>query len=311
MEIIRDPGVISGFRFEHPLADLPALTHCGEIFAGPSHVVTPQSHPAFEFHYMVQGSILWKIERSIHPLKEGEVSWTPPELEHESVATYHAEHHLLWIGVKLEQLGAEGSELARGLSELARKHVYVFPVLRDVELVLRCILLQIVEQRVRMKEACAQYLCIFVTLLLQAIEAQKDGTRPKEIRPYCYPVVRALQHMKEHLDERIPLETLARVAGLGKSQLSSRFLLEVGKSPAAYHLQQRLEAAREVLMNPEMTVTQVALEFGFSSSQHFTRAFGDAFGVTPLAWQRAYTVVKKSRRQHGSGRVRLRVPSGQ
>jgi hypothetical protein len=244
MEIIRDCGVISGFRFEHPLADLPALTHCGEVFAGQSHVVLSQSHPAFEFHYMVQGSILWKFEKSMYPLKEGEVSWTPPDLEHESVATSHSEHHLLWIGIKLEQLGDEGSELARALRGLAVKHGYVFPVMHDVELVLRCILLQIVEQRARLKEACAQYLRILVTLLLQAIESQKNGARPRDVRPYCYPVVKALQYMKENLDERIPLDSLARVAGLGKSQLSSRFLQEVGKSPAAYHLFQRLEAAR-------------------------------------------------------------------
>lgn len=295
MEIIRDPGVISGFRFEHPLADLPALTHCGEAFAGPSHVVLPQSHPAFEFHYMVQGSILWRIDGSASALKEGEVSWTPPDLVHESVDTYRAEHHMLWIGVHLEQLGAEGAELAFGLRELARKRVYVFPAPRDVELVLRCILLQIVEQRVRMNEACAQYLRIFATVLLQTVEAQASGTEPRDVRPYCYPVVKALQYMKEHLDERIPLEMLARIAGLGKSQLSSRFLDEVGETPAAYHLQQRLEAAREVLMNPEMTVTQVALEFGFSSSQHFTRAFGEAFGMAPLSWQRAHASGQKPR----------------
>jgi AraC-like DNA-binding protein len=295
MEIIRDPGVISGFRFEHPLADLPALTHCGEAFAGPSHVVLSQSHPAFEFHYMVQGSILWRINGLTYPLKDGQLSWTPPDLEHESVDTYRAEHHMLWISVHLEQLGAEGAELARRLRELARKRVYVFPSPHDVELVLRCILLQIVEQRARMTEACAQYLGILATVLLQAVEGHTNGTGPRDARPYCYPVVKALQYMKEHLDERIPLETLARIAGLGKSQLSLRFLDEVGESPAAFHLQQRLEAAREVLMNPEMTVTQVALEFGFSSSQHFTRAFGEAFGMAPLAWQRAYASSGKPR----------------
>jgi AraC-like DNA-binding protein len=309
MDIIRDPGVISGFRFENPLADLPALTHCGEAFAGPSHVVSPQVHPAFEFHYMVQGSIHWRIERAVHPLREGEVSWTPPDLEHESMAAHRDEHHVLWIGIKLEQLGPEGAELARELKGLAARHVYVFPVPRDVELVLRGILLQVVDRRGRTREACEQYLRLFATLLLQALEAQKSGDAPRDVRPYCYSVIRALQYMQEHLDERIPLETLAGVSGLGRSQLSSRFLQEVGVSPAAYHLRQRLEAAREVLMNPEMTITQVALEFGFSSSQHFTRAFGDAFGMAPLSWQRAHG--RAAQPGHREGRVSALVPDGQ
>ena len=303
MEIVRDPGVISGFRFENPLADLPVLTHCGEAFAGPSHVVSPQAHPAFEFHYMVQGSIHWRIERDVHPLREGEVSWTPPGLEHQSDATHRDEHHILWIGIKLEQLGAEGVELARTLREAAARRVYVFPVMRDVELVLRGILLQVAERRGRIREACAQYLRLFVTLLLQALEAERSGDAPRDVRPYCYAVIRALQYMHEHLDQRIPLEALARESGLGRSQLSSRFLQEVGVSPAAYHLHQRLEAAREVLMNPEMTITQVALEFGFSSSQHFTRAFGDAFGMAPLSWQRAHARVGASSKERVPARA--------
>jgi AraC-like DNA-binding protein len=310
MEIIRDPGVISGFRFENPLADLPSLTHCGEAFAGPSHVVLPQTHPAFEFHYMVKGSIHWRIEKAVHPLREGEVSWTPPDLEHESIASHRDEHHILWIGIKIEQLGDEGAELIRGLRDLAARQIYVFPVLRDVELVLRGILLQIVERRGRVRDACAQYLHLFVTLLLQALEAERSGSPPRDVRPYCYAVIRALQYMQEHLDERIPLETLARVSGLGRSQLSSRFLQEVGISPAAYHLQQRLEAARAVLMNPEMSITQVALEFGFSSSQHFTRAFGEAFGMAPLSWQRAHASTGNPR-QRAEGRISVKVQDGQ
>ncbi len=91
MEIVRDPGVISGFRFEHPLADLPA--------------------------------------------REGEVSWTPPDLEHESAATSVSEHHFLWIGVMLEQMGLRGAELARGLRGLAGQHAYVWstPAQLDAE----------------------------------------------------------------------------------------------------------------------------------------------------------------------------------
>ncbi len=288
MEIIRDPGIISGFRFEHPLAELPALTHCGEVLAGPSHVVSLQTHPGFEFHYMVKGTIAWRIRGQVHRHGEGEVSWTPPLLEHESVASDRVEHHFLWIGLHLEGIGPQGPELARCLAELGSRRRFVFPATRDVELVLRCMLLQIIEQRERSTEACAEYLRLFATLLLQSLADLTRGVAPRDVRPFCFPVVKALKYMKEHLGDRIPLGELAVAAGLGKSQLSAHFAHEVGESPAACHLRQRLEAAREVLMDSEMSITQVAHEYGFSSSQHFTKAFRQAFGLTPLDWQRSH-----------------------
>src|SRR4030042_1298298 len=143
MEILRDPGIISGFRFEHPQADVLELTHCGEVFAGQSHVVLPHTHPGYEFHYMVQGAISWRINGQTYTQTDGGLSWTPPELEHQSVASYHAEHHFLWIGLHLDKLGPEGSRLASELSELAAQKAFVFPAAREIELVLRCLLTQI------------------------------------------------------------------------------------------------------------------------------------------------------------------------
>jgi AraC-like DNA-binding protein len=296
MEIIRDPGIISGFRFEHPLPDLPALTHCGEAFAGQSHIVSAQTHPSYEFHYMVQGTIHWKINGLVHAHSDGNLSWTPPELEHESVASYHAEHHILWIGLRLDRLGGEGDRLARSLRGLAAQNVFVFPAVREIELLLRCLILQITDQREFMSDACRQYVQTFLLLVLQSIAARASGVTLRDVRPFSYPVVKSLQYMKDHLDERIPLETLAQISGLGKSQLTAHFLHEVGQPPSAYHLQRRLEAAREVLVNPEMSITQVALEFGFSSSQHFARAFTQAFGMTPMGWQRSRQEIAKQGR---------------
>ena len=55
--------------------------------------------------------------------------------------------------------------------------------------------------------------------------------------------------------------------------------------PAAYHLAMRLQAAREMLRQPTFDITTTALQFGFSSSQHFSTLFKRAFRVTPRNWK--------------------------
>jgi transcriptional regulator GlxA family with amidase domain len=59
----------------------------------------------------------------------------------------------------------------------------------------------------------------------------------------------------------------------------------VGASPGGYHLQLRLEAAREVLLQPAAEIITAALQFGFSSSQHFSTHFHRTFGITPRVWK--------------------------
>jgi AraC-like DNA-binding protein len=92
--------------------------------------------------------------------------------------------------------------------------------------------------------------------------------------------------MRHHLHRHVKLEEIASASHLSVSQLCFYFRSSVGMTLAAYHLQMRLEAARNVLLQPEISITQVAMEFGFSSSQHFSMDFRKAFGITPRAWKR-------------------------
>jgi transcriptional regulator GlxA family with amidase domain len=60
----------------------------------------------------------------------------------------------------------------------------------------------------------------------------------------------------------------------------------MGVSPEAYHRTLRLDAARESLRRSDQSVALAALEHGFSSSQHFSSAFRQTFGMTPRQWTR-------------------------
>lgn len=66
---------------------------------------------------------------------------------------------------------------------------------------------------------------------------------------------------------------LARGAGVSPAHLRRCFQRDVGMSPRDFVLKTRLDRACRSLIESDVPVTTLALELGFSSSQHFAQAF--------------------------------------
>lgn len=75
--------------------------------------------------------------------------------------------------------------------------------------------------------------------------------------------------------------------GLSARQLARHFRAETGMSPKRYQLVRRMDHAAELLRNTRLPVTDIALELGFPSAQHFATQFARAFGAPPSAFRRA------------------------
>jgi AraC-like DNA-binding protein len=86
---------------------------------------------------------------------------------------------------------------------------------------------------------------------------------------------------------RVPaLTELAASVGLSKYQLLRRFVRAYGVPPHAWLLQQRAERARRLIRDGQ-GLAAAALASAFADQSHMTRVFGQHFGFTPGAWQRA------------------------
>jgi AraC-like DNA-binding protein len=89
------------------------------------------------------------------------------------------------------------------------------------------------------------------------------------------------------LCDKILLEDLALLLGLDRFRFLKLFKRTVGMTPHAWLLRLRLERAVELIkVNRDMSITDVAHAVGFFDQSHFTRAFRDAYGVTPARFQR-------------------------
>jgi AraC-like DNA-binding protein len=96
---------------------------------------------------------------------------------------------------------------------------------------------------------------------------------------------KAVQLMKAyihaHLQEAISSSDVAKAAGYSQYHAARLFKEATGLSPFEYMRRERLTASARALRHRKPKVLDVALDFVFDSHEGFTRAFSNAFGITP------------------------------
>jgi len=112
-----------------------------------------------------------------------------------------------------------------------------------------------------------------------------DATRPVSGLPTR--ILKRVVDKMQVLDDELSLESLAQESGYSRVHFVRMFRAATGRSPHNYLLNLRIERARELLSNPALSLTDIALDCGFSSHSHLTRVFRQFLGVTPSECRRA------------------------
>lgn len=90
-----------------------------------------------------------------------------------------------------------------------------------------------------------------------------------------------VDYIEEHLSEEIKIDSLAKIASLSQFYYQRLFGRLIRKSVNEYIKLRRLARSSEALIGNNKRIIDIALDFGFSSHEIFTRTFKAAFGITP------------------------------
>jgi len=93
------------------------------------------------------------------------------------------------------------------------------------------------------------------------------------------------QYIEEHLAEDISLRALADVVQMSVFHFSRLFKRSVGFSPHQYHIQCRMQLAKRLLTQRQLSIAQIAQRIGFSSQSHFNYHFKRIVGMTPTEYR--------------------------
>ncbi|WP_237067469.1 GlxA family transcriptional regulator [Microbulbifer guangxiensis] len=94
-------------------------------------------------------------------------------------------------------------------------------------------------------------------------------------------LIKAAEIMEKHLASPLTIQQIAEKIKTSTRELERLFKREVGTPPKRYYRRLRLERARQLLRQTDMTVLDIAISCGFQSAAYFSSAYREDFGISP------------------------------
>ncbi len=95
-----------------------------------------------------------------------------------------------------------------------------------------------------------------------------------------------ISRLNARSDCRLTIAEMAATVGLSESWFATVFKQTTGKTPLQWQLSKRIDLAKKLLSESDLSIAGIAVQLGFSDQAHLTKAFGQIAGDTPAAWRR-------------------------
>ncbi|MCB1349837.1 MAG: GlxA family transcriptional regulator [Maritimibacter sp.] len=116
------------------------------------------------------------------------------------------------------------------------------------------------------------------------IRTERDSQRlsvPTRIGVRHPKLAQVIQAMEANIEDPVSPAKLAAAVGLSTRQLERLFRRYLNRSPKRYYMELRLQKARNLLMQTDMSVINVGLACGFTSPSHFSKCYRAHYETTP------------------------------
>ncbi len=232
------------------------------------------SHPdCVEVTFVEAGRMEWRTPRSTIDLHPGDAILTLAHEAHGAVDDDLQPCSFYWLhvpeanlpGPLREALHAPRLERRRTKGELG-------------ELVKR-----VMDEHIHPKPHSDLLVTSLVTELLIGLLRAEPRSKREAGTPWGE---QAINLMRAHSGDNLSIELIAREMGISVAWLHRRFLKEFGEPPAKWFREERLSDAKQRLAGTTDSVSYIAAELGFPSSQYFATFFRKETGLTPSAYRK-------------------------
>jgi AraC family transcriptional regulator len=93
-------------------------------------------------------------------------------------------------------------------------------------------------------------------------------------------------YIENHIAQPVQVADLCALVQLSAAHFSRAFRRTFGRSPHAFVIRRRVELAAQYMLQTEASLSEIALQCGFTDQPHLCRHFRQMTGYTPAAWRR-------------------------
>jgi AraC-like DNA-binding protein len=288
--------------FKKDCKELHAFPHINELALKKINTIQfgslkKEASTLLRFYYVLDGRFEWVIEEQQYILFPGDLAIILPG------QIFGGEKDLLdigtvaWLHLELQHLERSGKLVmgswsrlseseSRSIGKILLRNEYpVLSKLKDVGLLFQNLNQEFIHQEIGFTTRINQL--IDELFILTARQLTRQNTSRRDF-PQTF--MKLEEALRENLSHQWTVEEMAALVGLGITAFSEKVKSYTGFSPLNYLINIRISEAIKLLKRPNVQVTDIALDVGFYSSQHFATTFKKLTGYTPSEFRKKNTI---------------------
>lgn len=243
-------------------------------------------HKGHELTFITRGSVVWEIEDSEPQiLQSGQASHVMPGENHRGFYNITLPCEMFWIvfnpmtenAARMTPFSSQDLERIQGLFCKSGNCVVDMPA-------------QAKQLMLEFKEICKRFhtaqdrnflipytravLCQIIIQAASYFETQLQNEEPDEFS-------QVLKYVRENYNNQVYISDIAGIIGRKETYIFNLFKDKIGQTPNEYMIRLRMNLAAKLLKQSEKSITEIALDTGFSSSQYFSKVFAKYYGRSP------------------------------
>ncbi|MFD1907617.1 helix-turn-helix transcriptional regulator [Paenibacillus rhizoplanae] len=100
-------------------------------------------------------------------------------------------------------------------------------------------------------------------------------------------IAEAKRYVMNHIGEKVGMEEMAKRLGLNPTHFSRLFRLETGLTFIEYVTRMKMEQARDLLNQTNLTIVEIAEQLGYDNVSYFIKLFRNFSGMTPAEFRKS------------------------